>query len=554
MDDGESLLDGEERMGGPGDKEDSLDRVSRNDIHVEDIWYSARSCVVVIKPVVLAMVLTSLAVFYIQDEDLPAGQAGQMYLVYAEPADGSGGGDSTSTLLGRSLLNSLAIIGYVIAMTFMLVLFMYLKCFKCLSGYMFLSGIMVLGMLTFSMFFTAIKSGHATVSTWMFYLLLYNYTVVGMVAIFYQKGVPPFVGQGYKVACSVMMAWQFYRIFPTWTSWALLFMLVLYDLCAVLTPCGPLNCFVKIMMRDEGEGGGFAMPLLLYEASVPDAERGYGDGGDGERPVTVADRAAAAGATGATAGQANRSPPAPRGGAGAVRPVRAEDAAPLPVHSGAAATAPAPAAAVLPAAVGGLSTAAEAAFGAEELHSEQDAPDPALADVAAPVPVDSSRPNPLRLRLVDFYARYNPEKVDSVDEIMQLWQGRERDLLLSLDRKYGTNWTGRHPGGAREHDDDDDDDDDHSLKLGLGDFIFYSLLVSHASAPENGSYQFMALSICMLVIVLGLVSTLMLLPVLPVDALPALPISITLGIIFYLLTNFLVDPYVSFVTPVGVMV
>jgi len=30
-----------------------------------------------------------------------------------------------------------------------------------------------------------------------------------------------------------------------WTSWALLVALALYDLCAVLTPCGPLRALVR---------------------------------------------------------------------------------------------------------------------------------------------------------------------------------------------------------------------------------------------------------------------------------------------------------------------
>ena len=48
-------------------------------------------------------------------------------------------------------------------------------------------------------------------------------------------------------------------------------MLALYDLCAVLTPCGPLKVLVGLMQeRNE------PLPGLLYEAELPQPERAPG--------------------------------------------------------------------------------------------------------------------------------------------------------------------------------------------------------------------------------------------------------------------------------------
>jgi presenilin 1 len=74
-------------------------------------------------------------------------------------------------------------------------------------------------------------------------------------------------------------------------------------------------------------------------------------------------------------------------------------------------------------------------------------------------------------------------------------------------------------------------DDEKSIKLGLGDFVFYSVLVSKAAL-----YGFTTCAVCFLVIILGLGITLALLSVYRV-ALPALPISIALGVAFYLLAR-----------------
>ena len=76
------------------------------------------------------------------------------------------------------------------------------------------------------------------------------------------------------------------------------------------------------------------------------------------------------------------------------------------------------------------------------------------------------------------------------------------------------------------------------IKLGLGDFVFYSVLVGRAAM-----YDLMTVYACYLAIISGLACTLILLSVYR-RALPALPISITLGITFYFLTRLLMEPFI----------
>ncbi|XP_031248174.1 presenilin-like protein At2g29900 isoform X2 [Pistacia vera] len=77
-----------------------------------------------------------------------------------------------------------------------------------------------------------------------------------------------------------------------------------------------------------------------------------------------------------------------------------------------------------------------------------------------------------------------------------------------------------------------------AIKLGLGDFIFYSVLVGRAAM-----YDFMTVYACYLAIVAGLGVTLMLLAFYQ-KALPALPVSIMLGVLFYVLTRLLLEVFV----------
>ncbi|XP_010547745.1 PREDICTED: presenilin-like protein At2g29900 [Tarenaya hassleriana] len=77
-----------------------------------------------------------------------------------------------------------------------------------------------------------------------------------------------------------------------------------------------------------------------------------------------------------------------------------------------------------------------------------------------------------------------------------------------------------------------------AIKLGLGDFIFYSVLVGRAAM-----YDLMMVYACYLAIIAGLGITLLLLAVYQ-KALPALPVSVMLGVLAYFLTRLLLEEFI----------
>lgn len=78
------------------------------------------------------------------------------------------------------------------------------------------------------------------------------------------------------------------------------------------------------------------------------------------------------------------------------------------------------------------------------------------------------------------------------------------------------------------------------MKLGLGDFVFYSLLVGRAAldgdaVTATACYVAILVGMCTTIIILGLARR----------ALPALPISVVCGILFYFVTALVISPFLQ---------
>jgi presenilin 1 len=168
-----------------------------------------------------------------------------------------------------SLLNAAYFIGMVVAVTVILLLLYKFHCMKIIYGYLIFS---VFSLLVFTggvLLGNLVLRFGITIDWPTFVFFLTNFGALGSFAVFFTA--PSIVKQGYLVCVSVIMAWSLSKL-PDWSNWSILIALAVYDLFAVLSPCGPLKALVE-MSQSRNE----PIPGLVYEADAPDNQNAAAD-------------------------------------------------------------------------------------------------------------------------------------------------------------------------------------------------------------------------------------------------------------------------------------
>lgn len=393
----------------------------------------------VMSPVSICMFLVVLLVYSVSTSPSPdAAIRTAANLVYAEDPS-----DTAAQKLEGALLNAAVFVALIAVVTFLLVLLYYYNCTAFLRHYVRFSAFFVLASMGGSIFLSLIQRFSLPLDSPTCFLLLLNFTVVGVLSIF-SAAVPILLRQGYMVSLGIIVAAWFTRL-PEWTTWTLLVALAVYDLVAVLAPGGPLKLLVDLASSRDEE-----LPALVYEA----------------RP-TVA-----------------------------------------PTGRSAAAL--------------GLFVAAAGVSGSSDSET------PRSIELQAVPPRENENENRHQNhhRIIDNEEEERSPLVGVDEEMSPLVE------VIGGDMGNGRQMVGGGGGGGEEV------AAERGIKLGLGDFVFYSVLVGRAAM-----YDLMTVYACYLAIISGLGCTLILLSVCR-RALPALPISITLGVLFYFLTRLLMEPFI----------
>ncbi|KAK8795667.1 hypothetical protein WA158_000324 [Blastocystis sp. Blastoise] len=469
------------------------------------IWYGINSLSAIVNPVAITMLLTSILVSVVRPsgfvESLQQGM--NVYMVFKESTADVG------TSIWQAVINALVMILGIGCLTFIIVLLYKYRCIKVLYGLLYFSTFSALGytggFITY-MCFTQYKIRWDVISL---IFVFYNFGVCGVIAIFYGY-LPKLAVKAYLIIISVIVGYllsffpyvyiySFYLIYIYslsslilflhlyiylyslnilsylyisslsiyiyiyWTTWCLLLALALYDILAVLTPCGPLKLLVNIAKnRDD------PIPGLLYEAELNTGNRG--EISSQEIPSNLTQEQVHAIAVEKLRLEDQRN---------GIKPEQIKiipQNAPLPSES---AFSPAPTA---------TPPATSANNGSSDINTN---------------------------KITTFTNNINESNCVSQDGT-QIDSENEEVINMEETEDYGA------PSIFERE----------SVHLGLGDFIFYSLLVTTA-----GYYSIVPYIACFVTIIAGLLITMALLSILE-HALPALPFSMVLGVSMYFIVYY----------------
>lgn len=390
--------------------------------------------------------------------------------------------DSPGQKLVGALLDALVFVALVAVVTFVLVALYYYRCTGFLKNYMRFSAFFVIFSMGGAILSAVLRRLGAPLDAPTVLLLLFNASALGVLSVF-ASAVPILVRQGYMVALAVIVAAWLSRL-PEWTTWIMLVALALYDLVAVLAPRGPLRMLVELASSRDDE-----LPALIYE-SRPTVGPATGSSSYASvmGSVEMQDMADSAQAGGSQYDRMEQE----ENGSRAVVEMRN---------------------------LGGSQSGIGENNRSRGSMQQTD-------NVEREVPVTGLPSN---------------QGESSQHAVIQIEQPEEEEtapLVSASANNAASNEEQRQSSSSSEPMDFELFESTRGIKLGLGDFVFYSVLVGRAAM-----YDLMTVYACYLAIIAGLGCTLILLSICK-HALPALPISIMLGVTFYFLTRLLMEPFV----------
>lgn len=409
----------------------------------------------------------------------------------------------TGTRVWQSFANALVMLVMIVIMTTVLILLYKFRCYATIHGWLIISSLMLLFIFTTVHIAEILRVYNIPMDIYTLGIFLWNFGVVGMICIHW-KG-PLLLQQGYLITISAFMALIFIQSLPDWTIWTVLAIVSVWDLVAVLAPRGPL----RILVETAQERNESIFPALIYSSTML-WEVASGVAISPISSISMADTEN----TGAKSkrrikeGQRSKSrsqnQPSSGGSSSGSRANHANSTV--------------------------LDSPRKREHHPVEINYDDDAQPPAVTFIQPDLIASSSEGTN------DSWQR---PIVRAVADKSERRQTNLRDRRFS-GGATATELTINHP----EQDVRTEQmEEERGVKLGLGDFIFYSVLVGKASSDGDWTVTIS----CYVSILVGLSVTLSLLAIFR-KALPALPISIAFGMSSYFLSSSFVVPFAEQLT------
>ena len=159
-----------------------------SEISIDEISYAISAFYATIQPVAITLILSSLAVVFIESPFSQLRSDGGLSVYDISDGSDASINDSNTVKFGKSMINALVIVCAIALMTFMIVFLYWARCVKCIQGYMIFSSFMMLCLIG-GIFLNSVIDQFQIRFDWItFFIFVYNFAVVGVIAIFFHEG------------------------------------------------------------------------------------------------------------------------------------------------------------------------------------------------------------------------------------------------------------------------------------------------------------------------------------------------------------------------------
>jgi presenilin 1 len=459
----------------------------------DNLRYYAKEISLIIRPVILCICLSILWVKLTIEVDTTLITSTDLNIITGgenDSSDGSGSSGFNYKQILNSLMNAGLIIGNIVLATFIILFLFKFNCTKALYGLFILTVFMLIGIFGYNLSSILIYTYNIPIDWITLIIFMFNLSIVGVIVIFW-KG-PPKIQQGYLILMSSLMAFSLTNL-ADWTTWILLALLACWDLIAVLCPFGPL----KMLVEHSDSNKQMIPQALVYSTMIwmmaKDVRIKVNNENDGKYefhelthiPSTQFDE-----------GEASS-----------------------------------------------MCSTKELIDTKQKIKGKIADKEDYRIEINEDAKSDISNQNKNNNQLVENNDNNNNNNNAEQQSLTNNNNSQQGSHITRSRRNSNHEQNNNNSNNnSNDNDDDDDDDEEEGLKLGLGDFVFYSVLIARAAM-----HDWITTFSCAIAVLTGLTLTIFLLSIYQ-KALPALPISIVLGIIFYIFSSSILGSLMKFLT------